>query len=63
MHIDRKTPLITLSLYNVHIFTETGWRGTVGHAVPLLTNYRAQAAELSGEKAESRLRVTGGPGG
>lgn len=33
------------------------------HPVPLVTNYRAQAAELRGEKAESRLRVTAGPGG
>lgn len=30
---------------------------------PLVPNYRAQAAELRGEKAESRLRVTAGPGG
>lgn len=29
----------------------------------IVGNYRAQPAELSGEKAESRLRVTAGPGG
>jgi len=35
----------------------------VRRPVPFVRNYRAQAAELSGEKAESRLRVTAGPGG